>query len=238
MAPLKSLVLLKKEQQNAASHAVSTANLTLPDADVQDLERYLDVSRGEIPFAKGVILVEGDSEVYLVPALGKLLGTDFDRLGFTVCSVAGTNFAPYVKLLGPQGLDLPFAVLTDLDPQRDGTNLGEPRVEKLRDLVGTGRGPNQGIFLNTHTLEVDLFECGRHKSMCATLYELAPSNAAKTRTEGWCADPKSLDKAQFLRDIKAIGKGRFAQRLASRLTGTRCPPYIKDAIEHVKRHSR
>ncbi len=32
-------------------------------------------------FAKGVILVEGDAEEYLVPILAKLLGYDLDELG-------------------------------------------------------------------------------------------------------------------------------------------------------------
>src|SRR5713226_5572502 len=82
-------------------------------------------------FARGVLLVEGEAEVFLLPILGKLNGYDFDDLGITVCSVAGTNFTPYVKLVGPKGLNLPFAVLTDLDPQPGGTNLGEKRVLQL-----------------------------------------------------------------------------------------------------------
>jgi putative ATP-dependent endonuclease of OLD family len=47
------------------------------------------------------------------------------------------------------------------------------------------------------------------------------------------ADPSSLDSVQLLSDISDIGKGRFAQRLASNISGTACPIYIKQAVEYV-----
>lgn len=245
VSPLKSLVLLRKTADGSATEGVSTAGLALETKERQDLERYLDVTRGEILFAKGVLLVEGEAETYVIPALGKLIGHDFDRLGLTVCSVAGTNFAPHVKLLGPQGLNLPFAVLTDFDPKPVNKNLGEkrvldlltylveedqPRVARAEQLV---LAREKGLFLNDYTLEVDLFRCGRHKSICKTIIELADSEVAKDRATQWQADPPSLDPEQFLADIKEIGKGRFAQRLAGNMAGNRCPPYIKEAIEHV-----
>jgi len=178
--------------------------------------------------------------------LAKLLGRNFDELGITVCSVAGTNFAPYVKLLGPNGLDIPFAVLTDFDPQDGGRNLGEKRIIRLLEHLSSSKqrngkstaqllalGRSRGLFLNEYTFEVDLFKCGRHKSMSKTLIELAESQAAKERAEGWRDDPRTLNAKALLSDIEAIGKGRFAQRLAGHLRSTHCPGYIKEAIEYV-----
>ena len=92
--------------------AVSTADLDLTAQELADIERYLDVTRGEIVFAKGVILVEGEAEEFLVPVLAKKLGHDLDKLGITVCSIGGTHFLPYVKFLGPNGLHIPYAVVT------------------------------------------------------------------------------------------------------------------------------
>lgn len=249
VSPLNSLILLKKSAGEKGTHAVSTANLQLEDKDRQDLERYLDVTRGEMLFAKGVFLVEGEAELYVLPALGKLMGFDFDELGYTVCSVAGTNFSPYVKLLGPACLDIPFAVLTDFDPRDDGKNLGEKRVcLLLSDLLSTKKlagktpsellelAPKKGLFLNEYTLEIDLFKCGRHASICKTLAELAMSEPARQRAEAWKENPSSLDSKRYLSDIEQIGKGRFAQRLAGNMTGNRSPSYIKGAIEYVVSH--
>jgi len=42
-----------------------------------------------------------------------------------------------------------------------------------------------------------------------------------------------MDPEQLLKDISAIGKGRFAQRLAARISKNICPEYIKDAISYV-----
>lgn len=229
VSPLRSLVVLRKSGNSNSSEAFSTTDLGLDENDVRDLERYLDVTRGEMVFARGVLLVEGDSEKFLLPILGKSLGLDFDELGITVCSVSGTNFIPYVKFLGPKGLNTPFAVLTDFDPQDDGTGLGQGRVLKLLaqviekdefEAIGPTEllklAPKQGFFLNDYTFEVDLFRCGYGKSMCQSLIELTESKAARKRAQEWMEDPSALDVKRFLEDITSIGKGRFAQHLAGR----------------------
>ena len=246
VAPLRSIVLLKYSSDRSHTEGASAARIELTDKEVEDIERYLDVNRGEMLFAQGVILVEGPAEEYLVPVFGKLLKQDFDELGISVCSVSGTNFLPYVRLLGRDGFRIPFAVLTDLDPKDDGTSLGGPRVLKLLEelmepdeyegLSGEerlARASDFGIFLNTHTLEIDLFASGCNESMCKTLIELAENNAARERAEGWREEPSTLDKVRFLEDIRAIGKGRFAQRLASHIGADCCPPYIQEAIKYV-----
>ncbi|AGL00973.1 putative ATP-dependent endonuclease of the OLD family [Desulfoscipio gibsoniae DSM 7213] len=250
VSPLHSIILLRRSSSENTTEAVSTTQVILDEKEIADLERYIDVTRGEMLFAKGVILVEGDAEEYLVPVLGKRLGYNFDELGITVCSVSGTNFAPYVKLLGESGLRIPFAVLTDLDPQSDGRYLGHSRVTSLlKEIMDEGEyqkaedegklldlAPNYGIFLNNYTLEIDLFKYKRHKSMCSTLIELTENNAAKERARVWREAPEKLDETKFLKDIGAIGKGRFAQRLATKIANykaTICPPYIKEAIKYV-----
>jgi len=96
----------------------STADLDLAPAEEADLERYLDVNRGEIVFARGVVLVEGEAEEYLLPPLALHSGYDLERLGISVCSIGGTHFEPFLRFLSPLGLDIPYVVLTDWDPVR------------------------------------------------------------------------------------------------------------------------
>ena len=119
VTPIRSIVLLRHDAEADATIAVSTAAAPLDERDEADLQRYIDVSRGEIFFARGVILVEGDAERFLVPAFAEALDIPLDMLGITVCSVGGTNFTPYVKLLGPEGLNIPHVILTDRDPNGD-----------------------------------------------------------------------------------------------------------------------
>jgi putative ATP-dependent endonuclease of OLD family len=246
VTPLRSLVVLRKKQGEDSTEGCSTANLDLSETDERDLERYIDVTRGEMLFAKGVLLVEGDAELFLLPILGKLMGVDFDALGMTVCSVAGTNFLPYVRLLGPKALNTPFAVITDRDPQGGNAALSETRARKLlaeflpskecdtlsgKKLMQTAA--SHGIFVGDETFEVDLFKSGRHKSMCAALKELSENGAAQERADRWAKEPAEMQADQLLSDIKAIGKGRFAQRLATRIVKDICPEYVRDAINNV-----
>ncbi len=117
VAPLRSILLLK-ETADTGTVGCSTASISLSDPEADDLARYLDVTRAEILFARGVILVEGDAERFLVPAFAETIGKSLDQLGITICSVAGTNFHPYAKFL--TGLGIPFAIITDWDPRAEG----------------------------------------------------------------------------------------------------------------------
>lgn len=254
VAPVRSLVLLKYSRSEKSTVGVSTAKTSFTDDDVNDIERYLDVTRGEILFARGVLLVEGDAEMYLVPRLAELMRKDLDRYGISVCSVSGTNFAPYIKLLGKDGLDLPYAVITDCDPveveKKDGSvelvNRGLKRVDQLLRLILSPEdyelvtedeliavAEEHGLFLNTHTFEVDLFLAGHHEVMCDALKELSNNKKLRGRAEALKSDPASLDPESLLADIDVISKGRFSQRLASRLEDGGPPTYIQKAIEYV-----
>lgn len=198
-------------------------------------------------FSKGVILVEGDAERFLLPTLARLHDNsiDFDAMGISVCSIAGTNFAPYVKLLGPNGLDLPFVVLTDYDPKSEEVSQedDDPTAEGVIDSYGENRvvnhimnkvlpealwvaksfeevlalAPEYGVFLNDFTFEVDLFKAGSADQFSKAIKALTTNKAMHKRFAALAADPTSLDAKPFLKDIDSIGKGRLAQRLAATL---------------------
>jgi putative ATP-dependent endonuclease of OLD family len=255
VAPLRSVVLLK-DAGDEGTVGRSTASIDLDDDEVDDLSRYLDVTRAEMLFARGVILVEGDAERFLVPVAAGALKTPLDHLGITVCSVAGTNFTPYVKLL--TGLGIPFAVITDWDPRGEDTPLGFNRslniISKIEE-IRTGKAPKKliteldamedgdefakrcedfGVFSNRDTLEVDLFNSKAFRpSIIETLREGPFGADRKARIDAWEAEPDKLDRDQFLALVDTIGKGRFAQRLATRID--KIPPlaYIADAIKFV-----
>lgn len=245
VAPLSNIVVLRHIPDEKHTVGKSLRGLELDDADREDLERYIDVTRGEIFFSKGVILVEGDAEKFLLPTLAKLHDPDmdFDALGISICSIAGTNFAPYIRLLGPAGLNIPFAVLTDFDPkgqagsQEDadpddkgvGNSYGKNRVvnqimseimdntewNKLSFSQILARSKARGVFLNKFTFEVDLFKEGAADHFAEAIRQLTGNKKMHERFDDLASDPNKLDATTFLKDINSIGKGRVAQRLAS-----------------------
>lgn len=250
VAPLRSFLLLKLNENLDATDAVSTINIDFTDDEVDDLERYIDVNRGELLFARGVILVEGDAEKFIIPALAKKQGYDLDGLGISVSSIAGTNFYPYLMLVGPQGLNLPFAALTDYDPRDGKKPLGPDRVvnQMMYALVEKQVWEDQaykellematdsGIFMNSHTLEVDLFRSGMHAEFVTSMKSLTDNEKMIGRMKSWAGEPDSLTTESFLNDIATIGKGCFAQRLASVIADSDnevLPGYISQGIEHV-----
>jgi len=245
VAPLANIVVLRRAAGKDHTIGKSLGSLKLEPQEREDLERYIDVTRGELFFSKGVILVEGDGERFLLPALAKLYDEDldFDALGITVCSIAGTNFGPYVQLLGPKSLDIPFAVLTDFDPKGEavsqedadpddegvGSSFGKNRVvnqimfhliepeewKKLSFKDVLARAEKQGIFLNEFTFEIDLFRAGAEDEFAEAVKGLTANKKMHKRFEALSRDPDKLDPKQFLKDIDSLGKGRVAQRLAS-----------------------
>ena len=255
IAPLRSLLLMKGTNDGTVGY--STANVPLAEAEVADIERYLDVTRAEMLFSRGVILVEGDAEKFLLPVFAETLGYNLDHLGVTVCSVAGTNFAPYVKFLSC--LEIPFAVITDWDPIEGKDPLGINRAKKLvllADEIKNGTSSSDldneltqlseddinefcsrcesfGVFTNFHTLEVDLFEEGFAEKMIDILSENSWSKKRNVKIGEWSRNNDALDKEEFLSMVEEIGKGRFAQHLASLVYGIEPPEYIRNSLEYV-----
>jgi putative ATP-dependent endonuclease of OLD family len=259
VSPVDSLILLRKEKESNSTIAVSGAKIGLDNQERADIERYLDVSRAEGLFSRGIILVEGEAEKYLVPVFASCAGYDLDAYGITVCSVGGTNFTPYVKFFGPNGLNIPLAVITDLDvyQDKDGKkkNLGINRANSLCYFMSKSKQiekseePNfykkYGIFLNDSTLEIELNRSGCIYMMNTVMKELCTVKKAKdyfqeleNKTNNNNNTVINIDDPEkFIEYIEYIGKGRFAQRLAEKiLSGIKydyCPPYIMNAIKYV-----
>ena len=248
VTPIRSIVLLRYDVSEETTIAVSTAKAPLTERDEADLQRYIDVSRGEIFFARGVILVEGDAERFLIPAFAEALDIPLDMLGITVCSVSGTNFAPYVKLLGLQGLNIPHVILTDRDPNGANPPFVRRRLINILQLVETGvnyvpldadaviaRAEPFGYFVNSNTLEPELFVGGLAESMQEVIEQELPINqATRDVVQSWVDDTDDLDEERLIKLIERIGKGRFAQALAPHVSDETCPDYIQQALEHIR----
>lgn len=250
VAPLSSITLLR--DVGGESAAFHTRALDLDHGVEADIDRYMDVTRAEMLFAKGVILVEGAAEEFLIPAFALEQGFDLDAHGVTVCSVRGTDFLPYRRVLARNGLSIPNVVITDGDPDRDGALEG---IARGRDLVGKRTVARVdaalakddvdearralhagGVFVGQTTLELDLIPVARD-AMSDAYAELEPS-AVKRRNFGRDLDAVASGddtRAQAVVDrLAKIGKGRYAQRLAGHLEGIDPPEYIERGIARIR----
>lgn len=247
VSPLKSLLLLKRTSKGTQGTNILNAGMT--DREIEDIERYLDVTRSELVFSSGVILVEGIAEVYIVREFAKLWNPKkpLDVLGISVINIHGIDFAPYLKLLGYKGLDIRTAVITDGDPDKKGMRTGIKRCKSLlthitSEVLGGHDDDNElanhGLFVGSHTLEIDLIDIGYRLEVLDVFRELGERSTSIKKTKAvldkWDTSFR-MDKRKLVGKIERVcGKGRFAQRLAPKLDITRIPPYIEKAFEYMK----
>ena len=96
----------------------------LESGDYIFLERFLDVTKANLFFAKGIIMVEGWSEEILIPALARkmkkdgILTKDLTDAGVSVVNVGSLAFLRYSRIFLREAepeINVPVAIITDID---------------------------------------------------------------------------------------------------------------------------
>lgn len=91
----------------------------LDEKDYIFLEKFLDVTKSNLFFAKGVILVEGWSEEILIPTLAKEIGYDLTENEVSVINVGNVGFDHYYKIFlrkdNPDAMNVRVSVVNDVD---------------------------------------------------------------------------------------------------------------------------
>lgn len=90
----------------------------LKESDFKFLDTFLDVTKSNLFYAKGVILVEGWAEELLIPTLASKLGMDLTANEVSIVNVGSTAYLRYANIFvrtDGKKLDIPVSVITDLD---------------------------------------------------------------------------------------------------------------------------
>ena len=181
---LKSISIIKK----STSYSLAPAQTFLSSSDYQFLERYLDATKANLFFAKGVIIVEGPSEELLLPTIARLLNRDLTRYGISIVNARGIGlrrFAGIFKRQNEPELSIPVACITDRDimpdcapaicldekytckenyPKRRNWKTESEIEDKdayIRSICDKADGQSVKTYVSNHwTLEYDLAFCG------------------------------------------------------------------------------
>ena len=111
---LANLIILKEKE----AYPMSPEYTKMRPADYKFLERFLDATKANLFFAKGLIMVEGDAENLLLPALAELIGRPLLKDGVSVVNVGSTAYKRYVDIFkrsDGKSFGMPIAVISDLD---------------------------------------------------------------------------------------------------------------------------
>ena len=228
--------------------------ITFDKGKREKLERYLDVTRAEIFFARRVIFVEGAAELMLVSVLAEKAGFKLREHAVSLISVEGLNFDSFLPLFGSGALKIPVAVITDADPIDEPVDGSEPQalypapcdVVKVSDNTAKMKGSEDAfvrVFHGLKTLEYDLaLHADNRTAMLNALKELHPKIAVTVQADvdaaaSDAAKARALFTGMFERKQNNVQKGRFGQALAQVFSepGTACvvPEYIRAAIVHA-----
>lgn len=168
---------------NGGAFSLAEDQTELEPSDYRFLQRFLDVTKANLFFACGVMIVEGDAENILLPTLANLIGRDFTEHGVSIVNVGSVGLRRYARIFQRKArkmnvtdrerekqLTLSIACVTDMDVMPDcgreitgmslptKTKLGNDNLRKKRDAI---RDKTSGQCVQTFvadewTLEYDL----------------------------------------------------------------------------------
>ena len=140
----------------------------LKDAEIVPINRFLDITRCNLLFSRGVILVEGDAEEMLIPYLIKeVYGVSLDELGISLINNRGVGFDSLASIFHASRVQKRCAIITDLDTYdarnkfstKDAEKLGKARKEHLEEKFKDNEYVN--AYFANYTFEVDFALAGQ-----------------------------------------------------------------------------
>jgi putative ATP-dependent endonuclease of OLD family len=237
--------------------AVSLADSQLKPAERRKIDRYLDVTRAALLFARQVILVEGIAEAMLLRTLAENVvfpkagdsakeGGEANRRkreqfrAISIVAVDGVDFAPFVRLLlTPNGVLVDrLVVVTDGDTD----DAGQKRKKSLEQEFGPIAPPGcLTITVGVTTLEAELFAAFENdKTLREAFLTQHPRSAAKWDALNVDGEDRAARAARFSMELKAkrldLGKGDFAHVVAELIetpsdSSFVAPDYLVGAIK-------
>lgn len=111
---LKNLILLKNEKV----YDLAEGKTGLEKGDYLFLQRFLDSTKSNLFFAKGIIMVEGDAENILLPVIANIIGYPLEKYGISIVNVGSTAFLRYSRIMvrhNGSTIGVPVSVITDCD---------------------------------------------------------------------------------------------------------------------------
>lgn len=209
-APLESLILVRK----ARTYPLRQADTRLDRLDYEYLERFLDATKANLFFARGVLVVEGPGEALLLPALAEAAGLSLSAHGVSIVNVGDVGLYHYARIFqraeGAVSIGMPVACITDRDivptmasyvavPKKKSVKRFEhdydsaqaaAAVQKKVDRVQIASDDAVRVFVSDHwTLEYDLALSG-----CSELIFTAIALACIKRSQGERFDDSKIDE--------------------------------------------
>lgn len=165
--PLENLFICKNDKVFPMGHNDTQLN----QGDYKFLERFMDATKANLFFARGVIIVEGDAENILLPTIAEIIGKPLYDYGISIVNVGSTAYKRYAKIFLRQdekepSLNIPVAIISDIDIKpkeyyienvKELPNIEQEIAIKTENMVNEWNKQNLKIFITKRrTLEYDI----------------------------------------------------------------------------------
>jgi len=160
--PLKSLIICKDDRV----FPMASQYTKLQPKDYDFLYRFLDSTKANLFFARGVLLVEGDAENLLIPTIAKIIDRPLHRYGVSIVNVGSTAFSHFIKIFHRQDgnlMGIKVALVTDMDVKpleedgsRDQQGIEEDKLKRRQRLEDFKNGEIDVFVSPNKTLEYEI----------------------------------------------------------------------------------
>jgi len=225
-ADIETMTMVHKGQ----TYPLASGHTKLQKTDYSFLQRFIDATRANLFFARGVMMVEGPAEAILLPTLAEVCGRSFSKHGVSIVNVGSVGLYHYARILQRQDpipeYPVPAVCLTDRDIVPDAAKdyVERKRYEsdysnkEIDDLVLRKKNRAQGgktivCVSDRWTLEYDLALNGCSEVM---FIAISLARAAKTKDESLSDEDEKIAKAAAEASWKTLQAAKHtAEKLAS-----------------------
>lgn len=112
--PLEDIVIVRSGQ----TFPLNPDETKLASGDYRFLQNFLDVTKSNLFFARGVIIVEGVAEQILLPTIAKLIGLPLEKFGVSIINTGSSGLFRYARIFQRQSgkdISIRVACVGDLD---------------------------------------------------------------------------------------------------------------------------
>lgn len=251
-ADLNAMVVILDHQ----AYPLAKGQTKLSNDDYAFLRRFLDATKANLFFARGLVIVEGYSENILLPAIARKLDRSFGKHGVSIVNVGHRGLFRYSRIL--QRVDntpmpVPVALIPDRDIPPDCAKdlLGDRRTEgewaedeltaHTQTLTQHDGGNVRSFPSEQWTLEFDL---ARQPGLAVIVHQavqISKGSAGRTRDQigqaakeevvAWQDEPGASDDEIALRIFeplhrKHVSKTEVAEQLSYLIGRLKIAPHV------------
>lgn len=163
--PLKKLIIMTDDK----AFSMDEQSTLCTEQDYKFLRRFLDATKANLFFAKGLLLVEGDAENLLIPAIAKIMDRDLHKYGVSIVNIGSTAYKRYVKIFqrkDRESFGMPISIVSDLDVKSIeyfNEQKKSPKLYHITDDIKSNLTKNYSNDVNWDSIPKYFFSTAEYK---------------------------------------------------------------------------